>query len=130
MEKFRSRMFKAGDVLVKEGSKGEGLYLLLTGVLEVSKTRDDHPIVIAELGTGDLFGEMSLLMNRPTIATVTALKDSFVLRLAKKDFDELIMTHPQILELVAHISEERETENTAIFAGWSGPPETSGAALV
>lgn len=129
MEKFRSRMFKAGDVLVKEGNKGEGLYLLLTGALEVSKMRENQPFVIAELGTGDVFGEMSLLMNRPTIATVTATKDSFVLRLAKKDFDELIMTHPQILELVAQISEERETENTAIFAGWDGSPEV-GAALV
>jgi CRP-like cAMP-binding protein len=129
MEKFRSRMFKDGDVLVKEGTKGEGLYLLLTGTLEVSKEREGMPFVIAELGTGDLFGEMSLLMNRPVMATVTATKDSFVLRLAKKDFDELIMTHPQVLELVAHISEERETENSAIFAGWTGTPE-SGAALV
>lgn len=129
MEKFRSRMFKMGDVLVKEGVKGEGLYLLLTGTLEVSKEREAMPFVIAELGTGDVFGEMSLLMNRPTMATVTATKDSFVLRLAKKDFDELIMTHPQVLELVAHISEERETENSAIFAGWTGTPE-SGAALV
>jgi CRP-like cAMP-binding protein len=129
MELFKSRTFKKGAVLVEEAKKGEGLYLCLYGTLEVSKIKDGDPIVIAELDAGDMFGEMSLLTSRPTVATVTATSDCFVLRLSKKDFDEVIMTHPQVLELVSQISEERETENSAIFGAWT-PRSEEGAALV
>jgi hypothetical protein len=52
-----------------------------------------------------------------------------VLRLSKRDFDEVIMTHPQVLELVAKVSEERQTENLAVLEGWA-PRAEAGAALV
>lgn len=129
MEMFKSKSFNAGDVLLKEGQRGDGLYLLLTGTLEVTKRKDGEPIVIAELDAGDMFGEMSLLTNRPTVATITAVTECLVLRLSKSNFDELIMTHPQVLELVSQISEERETENNAIFGSWT-PKSGGGAALV
>jgi CRP-like cAMP-binding protein len=129
MELFKSKPFKANDVLLEEGKKGEGLYILLTGTLEVTKVKDGAPVQIAELVAGDMFGEISLLTNRPTVATVRAVTDCFVLRLSKKNFDELIMTHPQVLELVSQISDERQTENTAIFGSWSLNPQ-GGAALV
>jgi CRP-like cAMP-binding protein len=129
MELFKSRSFNKGEVLVQEGKKGEGLYLILTGTLEVSKEKDGQPIVIAELDAGDMFGEMSLLTNKPTVATVVATSDCFILRLAKKDFDEVIMTYPQVLELVSQVSEERATENSAIFGAWT-PRSEEGAALV
>ncbi|MCK6552582.1 cyclic nucleotide-binding domain-containing protein, partial [Myxococcota bacterium] len=129
MARFKSRAFKAGDVLVREGNRGEGLYLLLGGRLEVTKLKDGEPLAIAELTAGDMFGEMSLLANKPTIATITATTDCIVLRLSKRDFDEVIMTHPQVLELVAKVSEERQTENTAALEGWP-PRAEAGAALV
>ncbi len=117
MELFKSRSFKKGDVLVQEGKKGSGLFLLLYGTVEVVKTRDEGvPKVLAELMSGDLFGEMSLLTNQPTMATVRAISDCFILRLGKKKFDELIMTHPQILELVSVISDERQGLNDLILA--------------
>ncbi|CAN0599222.1 unnamed protein product, partial [Laminaria digitata] len=81
---------------------------------------------LAELASGDLFGEMSLLTGNPTMATVRAISDCFILRLGKKKFDELIMTHPQILELVSVISDEREGLNALILAQGSG----TGAVLV
>lgn len=117
MELFKSRSFKKGEVLVEEGKKGTGLFLLLYGTLEVVKGRDGAvPKVLAELVSGDLFGEMSLLAGTPTMATVRAISDCFVLRLAKKNFDELIMTHPQILELISVVSDERQGINDLILA--------------
>lgn len=73
---------------------------------------------------------MSLLANKPTSATITSTTDCcIVLRLSKRDFDEAIMTHPQVLELVAKVSEERQTENLAVLEGWA-PRAEAGAALV
>lgn len=127
MEQFKSRSFKKGDVLVEEDKKGTGLFLLLYGSLEVVKSRDEaSPKVLAELASGDLFGEMSLLTGKPTMATVRAISDCFVLRLGKKKFDEIIMTHPQILELVSTISDERQGLNDLILAQGVG----TGAVLV
>lgn len=127
MELFKSRSFKKGETLVEEGKKGSGLFLLLYGSLEVVKDRTGAvPKVLAELASGDLFGEMSLLTGNPTMATVRAISDCFILRLGKKKFDELIMTHPQILELVSVISDEREGLNALILAQGSG----TGAVLV
>lgn len=115
MEMFKSKNFAEGDVLLEEGKKGTGLFILLYGVLEVAKTQPDgDKLVLASLGPGDMFGEMSLLTNQPTVASVTAMSDCFVLRLSKKKFDELIMTHPQILELVAIVSDERASLNDAL----------------
>jgi CRP-like cAMP-binding protein len=129
MELFKSKPFKAGEILVEEGKKGEGLYILLSGTLEVTRIRNGSPFTIAELVPGDMFGEISLLTNKPTVATVRALTDCFVLRLSKKNFDEVIMTHPQVLELVSQISDERQTENSAIFGNWPRKVE-GGVALV
>jgi len=127
MELFKSRSFKKGETLVEEGKKGSGLFLLLYGSLEVVKDRTGAvPKVLAELASGDLFGEMSLLTGNPTMATVRAISDCFILRLGKKKFDELIMTHPQILELVSVVSDEREGLNALILAQGSG----TGAVLV
>ncbi|MCA9550635.1 MAG: cyclic nucleotide-binding domain-containing protein [Myxococcales bacterium] len=129
MELFKSKSFKKGDVLVEEGKKGTGLFLLLYGTLEVVKDRDGaHPKVLAELSSGDLFGEMSLLTGKPTMATVRAITDCFVLRLAKRNFDELIMTHPQILELVSVLSDERQGINELLLAQGAGG--ATGAVLV
>jgi CRP-like cAMP-binding protein len=128
MEMFKSKPFKKGDAILQEGKKGTGLFLLLNGKLSVVKTRDDgQELELAELGPGDLFGEMSLLTNQPTTASVVALTDCFVLRLSKKNFDEVIMTHPQILEMVAQVSEERRSFNEFLLSTQS---LSSGAILV
>jgi CRP-like cAMP-binding protein len=116
MEMFKSRAFEAGSVLLEEGKKGTGLYLALYGSLEVSKDQDGNKLVLAELGPGDLFGEMSLLTGKPTVATVRAMTECYVLRLSKKKFDEVIMTHPQVLELVSVVSDERSAINQTLLS--------------
>ena len=62
-----------------------------------------------------MFGEMSLLTNEPTVARVIAVSDCFVLRLSKRKFDEVIMTHPQVLALVSEVSTARTAINDALL---------------
>jgi CRP-like cAMP-binding protein len=127
MEMFKSKPFKKGDVILQQGKKGAGLFLLLNGKLSVVKEADGKEIELAELGPGDLFGEMSLLTNQPTTASVTCVTDCFVLRLSKRNFDEVIMTHPQILELVAQVSEERKSFNEFLL---TAQPMTASAGAI
>jgi CRP-like cAMP-binding protein len=108
IERFRARDAAPGEVLIREGQPSDGLYVLLTG--EVSVTAQGAPL--ATLREGHVFGEMSLLLRAPTNATITTTRRTSFLRLPKADFDQLIMSHPQILELVAELAHERQRQNT------------------
>lgn len=104
VQKFRARDVKRGDVLVKEGQASDGLYVVLSGEVEIEAAGTK----IAALKEGQVFGEMSLLTRSPASATVRATRHTSLLRLPKQDFDTLILSHPQVLEHVAELIDERK----------------------
>lgn len=111
VRRFRAREVGAGDSPIREGQPSDGLYVVLSGEVEVKKGGQR----LAILRQGEIFGEMSLLQKTPATATVAALKRTSLLRLPRPDFDELIMSHPQVLMLVAELTDQRrqETERSA-----------------
>ncbi len=104
VQKFRARDVNKGDVLVKQGQSSDGLYVVLSGEVEI----EADGARIATLKQGEVFGEMSLLMRSPASATVRALRHTSLLRLPKHDFDLLILSHPQVLEHVSVLIDERK----------------------
>jgi CRP-like cAMP-binding protein len=104
VQKFRARDVKKGDVVVKQGATSDGLYVVLSGEVEV----DASGARIATLKEGEVFGEMSLLTRSPASATVRATRHTSLLRLPKQDFDQLILSHPQVLEHVSVLVDERK----------------------
>ena len=60
---------------------------------------------------------MSLLSNAPVNATVTADKRCIILRLPRKSFAEVLSTHPQLLEHISTLSDERAKATEAIVSG-------------
>jgi len=117
MEKFRAREVKPGDVVIREGDRSDGLYVVLEGSVEVRKQRDGQDMVVGQLREGDLFGEMSCLRKTPAAATVVVKRPGTLLRLPRKEFDELVLTYPQILEIVSELSDERLESLDAILSG-------------
>jgi len=115
MERFKSRTFDRGSILLEEGQPPSGLYILLHGHLIVTRTVDGDEVTLAQLQPGAMFGEMSLLSNETTNATVTATTDCYVIRLSRRNFNEVMMTHPQILELVARVSDQRHEANQVLL---------------
>ncbi|HYO51991.1 cyclic nucleotide-binding domain-containing protein [Archangium sp.] len=118
VERFRAREVRRGDTLIHEGDQVDGLYVVLSG--EVAITRGGQSL--ARLREGELFGEMSLLQKTPATATVTAVRNTSLLRLPREDFNTLILTHPQILALVSELTEARQRSNEALLGG--GPKVT------
>ena len=117
IEKFKSRQVTEGTYLITREKPGDGLYVVLSGRCEVlDKNADDKDVVIAELREGDVFGEMSMLWNKDTCASVRAQTTCVVLRLPRQNFGEVIMTHPQILETLAALSEKRQKQNEEMKA--------------
>ncbi len=93
-----SRTFTAptGMKIITEGDKGEAMYVILSGELEVSKTEDGREIVLARRGAGDFLGEMSLLEQRPRTASVSAVAESRLLEIDAATFTRLLEGNPRI----------------------------------
>jgi CRP-like cAMP-binding protein len=118
MARFRSREVAAGEVVIQEGRLSDGLYVVLDGGLRVTRWRAGGGLVeVAELREADVFGELSCLRKTPATATVTARRPSTLLRLPREGFDELVLSHPQVLEAIAELAEEREEGLDAILTG-------------
>lgn len=79
--------YKDGQVIIKEGSFGEGTYVILDGRVEISKTVNNEKAVITTLGKGDIFGEMSFIDRQPRSASVIAIGDVKI-GILDKDFLE------------------------------------------
>jgi CRP/FNR family cyclic AMP-dependent transcriptional regulator len=76
------RSFKPGEVIVKEGDQGAGVFLISSGKVEVVKDSQ----VLNTLGPGDFFGEMALFEGFPRSATVRAAEDTACLAMTRWDF--------------------------------------------
>jgi len=112
IEKFKSRQVDTGSYLITREKPGDGLYVVLSGRCEVLDQQDGgREVTIADLKEGDVFGEMSMLWNKETCASVRATTPCTVLRLPRAEFSEVIMTHPQILETLSTLSEKRQRQN-------------------
>jgi CRP/FNR family transcriptional regulator, cyclic AMP receptor protein len=68
-------VFYRGDNIIDQGDEGFRAYYIEKGRVEVLAKREGHELKIAELGPGDIFGEMSLINNEPRSATVRAMED-------------------------------------------------------
>ncbi|MGZ3769047.1 MAG: Crp/Fnr family transcriptional regulator [Bdellovibrio sp.] len=67
--------------LFREGDAPDAMYIVKSGSLAVTKTKGNSEIILAEIGTGAMVGEMALFDKKPRSANVKALKDSEVISL-------------------------------------------------
>lgn len=91
------KKFKKGDVIIKEGAKGDLCYILYSGNVMISrKTPAGDTIALANLSSKEdvFFGENALITNEPRSATVTASSDCSTLALSGKRFLELCEKRP------------------------------------
>src|SRR6266481_8006407 len=88
--------FEAGKVLATEGEPLNSFYVLLEGELRVSRNYDNQAILMGVTKPGMFFGEVSLLLDSPNLATVRTLKHSRLFRLGKNDFWRMLSTCPSV----------------------------------
>lgn len=87
----------AGTPLFHRGEPGDAMYLVETGCVRISlKDADGHDTILAEMGDGDFFGEMSLLDGNPRSADATASVDSRLAVLPRADFRAFLRKNPDI----------------------------------
>lgn len=84
--------FKAGKVLMREGSTAHEMFVITSGTVEV--TRDGEHV--ADIGPGGFAGEMALLTHAHRNSTVTATTDITVIHIDGRSFSALLAEVPQI----------------------------------
>lgn len=104
-----SRIFRQGEVIIRQGDTATAFYLVERGTVSVKK--DDE--VVAELGPGDSFGEIGLLHGVPRTATVTAESSSVqVLEIPREQFLDLVEKCDLLSSEMAAIARKRTARNT------------------
>lgn len=91
--KMRRVEYKKGDIVYKIGEKPEAFYIILLGRFKVIGVRGE---TLSVLSSGDYFGESSILLNRDHSATIEAKNDGLILKIDKKDFQDLLGNIPSL----------------------------------
>ncbi len=84
------------SVIVKQGERGDTMYLILEGELRVRLMVGDKETILSTLGPGDFFGDMALFDHGPRSADVVANVDSTVLKISAARFEELAQQSPDL----------------------------------
>jgi CRP-like cAMP-binding protein len=115
--RFKSERFEPGDALVRQGEEPSCLYLLASGGVQVRSTdADGDRVVLAELGPGDVVGEISLVLRRPANADVVALHTTVALGLSREQFAEAVREHPTLLRELYDMAVQRDEETRSVVA--------------
>ena len=101
LDRMETVVVKAGEVIVKQGQRGDYYYVLTEGEARVTQN-----IELAKLKGGDSFGEEALLSGVSRNATVTMLDDGQLMRLSKQDFDSLLK-EPMLKRLSAEDAQQQ-----------------------
>jgi CRP-like cAMP-binding protein len=112
LRRFTSHDVAPGTVVIAEGEEGRGLFVVLSGELDVvRRAADGTSVTLNQLKIGDVFGEMSLLRNARTTAAVTATRASTVLFLAAEYVARMVTGVPEIKSYLEALAEDREIDN-------------------
>ena len=82
----------AGKVLTNQGDRGQEFFVIVRGKAEAVR----EGTVIGTLEPGSFFGEMSLLEDRPRVATVTTTEPTTVLAIHARDFNRVVAEMPSV----------------------------------
>ncbi|MEA3287531.1 MAG: ATP-binding protein [Candidatus Marinimicrobia bacterium] len=117
---MQRRLYKSGETLIREAAVASKFFVLIQGTLEVVKSIEGDEFESLNIidRSGELFGEMALVENKPRSAGIIAREQSEVLVVQKEGFLELVNHFPQFtLEVAKSISTYlRRTDSTLIGA--------------
>lgn len=114
---FERRTVEAGRVIIEQGQKGDGLYLLLQGqCTPVLRHHDGQQAAFSPLREGDVFGEISLLLGQPASATVRADTPCQVLRMGRESFEQYLASQPKVRAALMRVGTERLLQHSKVLA--------------
>ena len=109
VERLKFKPFDGDEVICKTGDPGDKMYIIISGKVKVvvHSQESGEDTVIANLASGDYFGEMALLTGEPRSATIVTEMPSEMFILSKTDFDVIVERYPSITLSMGKIMSQR-----------------------
>ncbi|MHC4871605.1 MAG: cyclic nucleotide-binding domain-containing protein [Planctomycetota bacterium] len=102
------RQLQPGEVPLQQGQKGDCLYVIKSGLVVIEKDMPEgNKVELARLGSGETFGEMSLLSGENCNASVRVMEESIVTAISGEDLDNVMCTNPTLHRFFGHLFIER-----------------------
>jgi CRP/FNR family transcriptional regulator, cyclic AMP receptor protein len=113
-ERF-GRSAAAGDVMFREGEPGKEMFVIQSGKVRLSRTIRGQEKMLAELGPGEFFGEMSIINDKPRTATAVVLEDAVFLVLDPRTFEAMIKANTEIaVRMIKKLAKRLDDANAQI----------------
>ncbi len=103
---FQEEVFNKGDTVCRIGEEGTMFYVVVAGLLEVW-VGPKEDVLVARLGPGDFFGELSLVLGGTRTATVTVEQRTRLLSLSKEVFNRFLLKNTKVLEYFSRVMCQR-----------------------
>ena len=98
------RDFKAGDIIMRQGEKGDYAYIIEQGLVEILIERpDSEPQQVGTRGAGTIIGEMAIVDDAPRTATVKALEDCKMLAISRNDFAQRLKSSDPVIQMISQV---------------------------
>lgn len=111
--------FEAGQPIFIQGQPGNEMYVVVSGLVEISKGSDTSKTVVATLGRGEMFGEMALVASGSRMASATAIENQTrVVCIDQARFVYLVSQQPafalSVMRMMAHRLAGKPLEATEV----------------
>ena len=105
------QIYEKGEIILKENDSGKAAYIIEDGKVEVSKDFHGKKIILTYLGPGAVFGEMSIIDERPRSATITAIEKTSLKVIQGESFLDLIKNNQSLAIILMKSLFERLRES-------------------
>jgi len=103
------KTYAIGEMPVRQGELGNSFYIIKSGRVDVVVEKSPYEsAVVATLGPGNIFGEMSLLTGAVRTASIHVKEDAEFIVIDKESFGSTLAQNPAIAESLSHILSERQ----------------------
>lgn len=105
--------YKPGQVLFKQGERGDAAFIVLKGTADVLINAANGPLKVASLSENEIIGEIAILCDIPRTATVEAATELTTLRITAELFFRMLMDFPEMGVEVMRVLAHRLEQTTA-----------------
>jgi len=103
-----------GSIIIQEGDDAYSAYLIQSGKVKVYTKKNSEVHVLANLGVGEICGEMALISDKVRSATVEAVEDCNLIIITRSAFEEKLVNSDPTIQAVVKMLIDRITESNAI----------------
>lgn len=110
-----ARTLPAGTVVFRDGEEANTMFVIQSGRVRLVRDIEDGQQILGELGAGEFFGEMAILVGRPRSSTAIVVEDAKVLELDARTFADLVKNHSEVaVRLLRRLAQRLDQANTVI----------------